>query len=96
MDCKMLLGALAGEEFGEQVAAAGAASVEVRGLSADSRKVEPGTVFFALSGSKADGAAYVAQAVEKGAVAIVALCAPRVPAGADAHAVVGRRGGGCA
>ena len=68
----MLLGALAGEEFGEQVAAAGAASVEVRGLSADSRKVEPGTVFFALSGSKADGAAYVAQAVEKGAVAIVA------------------------
>lgn len=68
----MLLGALAGEEFGEQVAAAGAASVEARGLSADSRKVEPGTVFFALSGSKADGAAYVTQAVEKGAVAIVA------------------------
>lgn len=68
----MLLGALAGEEFGEQVAASGAASVEVRGLSADSRKVEPGTVFFAFSGSKADGSAYVAQAIEKGAVAVVA------------------------
>lgn len=68
----MLLGALAGEEFGDQVAAVGAASVEVRGLSADSRKVEPGTVFFALSGTKADGAAFIAQAVEKGAVAIVA------------------------
>ncbi|MGC4410695.1 UDP-N-acetylmuramoyl-L-alanyl-D-glutamate--2,6-diaminopimelate ligase [Rhizobium rosettiformans] len=68
----MLLGGLAGEEFGEQVAASGAADVEVRGLSADSRRVEPGTVFFALSGSKADGSAYVAQAVEKGAVAVVA------------------------
>ncbi len=68
----MLLGVLAGEEFGDQVAASGASSVEVRGLSADSRKVEAGTVFFAFSGSKADGAAYAAQAVENGAVAIVA------------------------
>lgn len=66
----MLLGTLAGEEFGDQVTA-GAASVEVRGLSADSRKVEPGTVFFALSGTKADGSAFIAQAVEKGAVAVV-------------------------
>jgi UDP-N-acetylmuramoyl-L-alanyl-D-glutamate--2,6-diaminopimelate ligase len=68
----MLLGALAGEEFGDQVAASGAASVEVRGLSADSRKVAPGTVFFALSGAKTDGSAFIAQAIEKGAVAIVA------------------------
>ena len=67
----MLLGTLAGEEFGDQVTAGGAASVEVRGLSADSRKVEPGTVFFALSGTKADGFAFIAQAVEKGAVAVV-------------------------
>jgi UDP-N-acetylmuramoyl-L-alanyl-D-glutamate--2,6-diaminopimelate ligase len=68
----MLLGALAGEEFGDQVAASGAAAVEVGGLSADSRKVKPGSVFFAFSGSKADGSSYAAQAVEKGAVAIVA------------------------
>ena len=68
----MLLGALAGEDFGDQVTAGSAASVEVRGLSADSRKVTPGTVFFALSGSKTDGSTFVAQAVEKGAVAIVA------------------------
>jgi UDP-N-acetylmuramoyl-L-alanyl-D-glutamate--2,6-diaminopimelate ligase len=72
MDCKMLLGALAGEDFKDQVAASGAAGVEVGGLSADSRKVQPGSVFFAFSGSKADGSAYAAQAVENGAVAIVA------------------------
>jgi UDP-N-acetylmuramyl-tripeptide synthetase len=51
---------------------AGVAEIEVTGLSADSRKVSPGALFVALSGSKADGAAYVADAVSKGAVAVVA------------------------
>lgn len=68
----MRLGTLAGGDYGHQVSVSGAADVEVAGLSADSRKVEPGTVFFALSGTKADGGAYAADAVAKGAVAIVA------------------------
>ncbi|MEL6324980.1 MAG: Mur ligase domain-containing protein, partial [Pseudomonadota bacterium] len=33
----------------------GAAEIEVSGLTADSRKVEPGNVFAALSGVAADG-----------------------------------------
>lgn len=45
--------------------------VEVTGISSDSRQVRPGVVFFALAGSKADGAAYAADAAKRGAAAIV-------------------------
>ena len=45
--------------------------LEVTGLSSDSRTVRPGVVFFALAGSKADGAAYAAYAAKRGAAAIV-------------------------
>lgn len=45
---------------------------EVTGISSDSRQVAPGVVFFALTGTKADGAAYAADAASRGAVAIVA------------------------
>ncbi|MBV8393207.1 MAG: UDP-N-acetylmuramoyl-L-alanyl-D-glutamate--2,6-diaminopimelate ligase, partial [Alphaproteobacteria bacterium] len=47
------------------------------GLTLDSRKVQPGFLFAALSGSRADGAAFVADAVKRGAVAI--LAAPDAP-----------------
>lgn len=47
------------------------ASVQVTGLTADSRLVGPGVVFAALPGTKVDGAAFVADAVAKGAVAIL-------------------------
>ncbi|MCF8118097.1 MAG: UDP-N-acetylmuramoyl-L-alanyl-D-glutamate--2,6-diaminopimelate ligase [Desulfarculaceae bacterium] len=42
---------------------------EVTGLAYDSRQVEPGWVFAALPGEKADGHAYVAMAAAKGALA---------------------------
>ncbi|MER9230954.1 UDP-N-acetylmuramoyl-L-alanyl-D-glutamate--2,6-diaminopimelate ligase [Mesorhizobium sp. M0622] len=45
--------------------------MEVTGISSDSRQVTPGVVFFALTGSKADGAAYAADAASRGAAAIV-------------------------
>ena len=48
-----------------------AASVSVTGLAVDSRAVKPGDMFFALAGSKTDGSKFIAQAVSKGAVAIV-------------------------
>src|ERR1700759_5182664 len=44
---------------------------EMRQLGCDSRKVQPGSLFFALHGAKAEGNAFVKQAVERGAVAIV-------------------------
>lgn len=47
------------------------ASVEISGLTADSRAVEPGFLFAALAGTKADGSAYVADAVARGAAAIL-------------------------
>ncbi|AZO00440.1 UDP-N-acetylmuramoyl-L-alanyl-D-glutamate--2,6-diaminopimelate ligase [Mesorhizobium sp. M9A.F.Ca.ET.002.03.1.2] len=45
---------------------------EVTGISSDSRTVKTGVIFFALTGAKADGAAYAADAAERGATAIVA------------------------
>ncbi len=43
----------------------------VAGLTLDSRKVQPGFLFAALAGSRADGARFVADAVERGASVIL-------------------------
>ena len=45
---------------------------EIVGVTADSRKVEPGFLFAALPGVKVDGRAFIAMALEKGASAILA------------------------
>lgn len=44
---------------------------EVRGLAYDSRKVEPGYLFFAFSGAKTDGARFANAVLAKGALAVV-------------------------
>ncbi|MBV8700863.1 MAG: UDP-N-acetylmuramoyl-L-alanyl-D-glutamate--2,6-diaminopimelate ligase [Bradyrhizobium sp.] len=44
--------------------------VEATGLAVDSRLVQPGSLFFALSGVKTDGARFIAQAITAGAVAV--------------------------
>ncbi len=44
----------------------------IRTLAHDSRKVGPGTLFFCIPGATVDGHSYAADAVNKGAVAIVA------------------------
>jgi UDP-N-acetylmuramoyl-L-alanyl-D-glutamate--2,6-diaminopimelate ligase len=46
-------------------------ATEVASLACDSRRVHPGTLFFAIQGAKADGHAFVPQALERGAVAVV-------------------------
>ncbi len=46
-------------------------AADVRGLAYDSRKVEPGYLFFAFAGAKADGAQYANAALQKGALAVV-------------------------
>jgi UDP-N-acetylmuramoyl-L-alanyl-D-glutamate--2,6-diaminopimelate ligase len=48
-----------------------AEAVVVSGIAVDSRAVRPGDVFFALAGSKTDGARFIDAAVASGAVAVV-------------------------
>jgi UDP-N-acetylmuramoyl-L-alanyl-D-glutamate--2,6-diaminopimelate ligase len=47
------------------------APLEIRDLAYDARHVEPGTLFFCVPGSRADGHDFAPQAVEAGAVALV-------------------------
>ena len=47
------------------------AGLAVAGLSSDSRLIQPGFVFFAVPGAKADGGIYVADALKRGAIAVV-------------------------
>ncbi len=45
--------------------------VDVAGLAADSRAVQPGFLFAALAGTQTDGALYAKEAIKKGAVAVL-------------------------
>jgi UDP-N-acetylmuramoyl-L-alanyl-D-glutamate--2,6-diaminopimelate ligase len=53
------------------VSVTGDDSIEITGLTADSRKVKPGDLFICLSGFTVDGHTFAAKAVEQGAAAIV-------------------------
>lgn len=70
---------------GAGVAVTGDTAMMITGLTADSRAVRPGFLFAALPGSRADGRAFVPQAVAQGAVAVLLPAAgPRpedLPAG---------------
>ncbi|MHA1151978.1 MAG: UDP-N-acetylmuramoyl-L-alanyl-D-glutamate--2,6-diaminopimelate ligase [Alphaproteobacteria bacterium] len=52
--------------------AANLADSDIHGLSADSRKVAPGYLFAALPGTREDGRRYIDQAIENGAIAVLA------------------------
>ncbi len=52
-------------------------AMEVTGVTADSRAVAPGFLFFAVAGAKADGLQFAPQALAAGAVAIVGDIRPR-------------------
>ena len=49
-----------------------ASAVEISGLAYDSREVKPGELFFCVSGFRSDGHDFAAQAVARGAAALVA------------------------
>lgn len=55
-----------------------AAEIGISGITSDSRLVKPGCLFAALHGSRSDGAAFAADAVAAGAVAIVAAHEARI------------------
>ncbi|MCP3374691.1 UDP-N-acetylmuramoyl-L-alanyl-D-glutamate--2,6-diaminopimelate ligase [Bradyrhizobium cajani] len=52
------------------------AALDVTGVALDSRVVKPGDLFFALAGSKTDGARFIDAAVAAGAAAVVGDHAP--------------------
>lgn len=58
----------------------GPADVEILDVTADSRKVEKGSLFICLCGAHVDGHDFVDAAVKKGAAAIVASKEISVPA----------------
>src|SRR6478672_468298 len=66
-----------------------AEAVTVSGLAADSRAVKPGDLFFALAGTKTDGARFIDSAISAGAVAVAGNHPPpdacRVPFVATAN-----------
>lgn len=65
-----------GELFPESGLPPGVADLSVGGIALDSRTVRPGELFAALPGSKADGAAFVKAAVERGAAAVLGAGRP--------------------
>jgi len=65
----MKLQSLVGPEI---TAPAGCGETEITGITADSRQVQPGWLFAAIAGSKADGACFVPEALARGAAAILA------------------------
>jgi UDP-N-acetylmuramoyl-L-alanyl-D-glutamate--2,6-diaminopimelate ligase len=46
-------------------------AVAVEGISLDSRQVQPGDLFIAIKGTEVDGTAYIPQAIDLGAVAVL-------------------------
>jgi UDP-N-acetylmuramyl-tripeptide synthetase len=69
------------------------AALDAHAITADSRKVRPGAVFFAMPGTKADGLSFAAAAAAAGAVAIVADRRPDSDPGAPVIVAKGSAGG---
>jgi UDP-N-acetylmuramoyl-L-alanyl-D-glutamate--2,6-diaminopimelate ligase len=87
----MGLGALADAMAPERVI--GVPAGEVRGLTANSAEVVPGAVFFAIPGQVHDGWDFIPEALERGALAVVAeretpgLALPQIIVANTRHAV---------
>lgn len=59
-------------EIPQRAVVLGDSSVRIRGIRHDSRRVEPGDLFVARAGARENGARFVADAVARGAVAVMA------------------------
>ena len=58
-------------ETGSQLSALGCQQQLIEGITSDSRRVEPGSLFLACQGESANGADYIPKAAEQGAVAVL-------------------------
>ena len=54
-------------------------ALELSGIASDSRKVKPGFLFVAVPGTKADGLAFLPEALAAGAAAVMAERKPDLP-----------------
>jgi UDP-N-acetylmuramoyl-L-alanyl-D-glutamate--2,6-diaminopimelate ligase len=64
------------------------AHLDIAGVTADSRLVVPGDLFAALPGSRVDGRMFIADAVERGAIAILAPPGTPWPAGVPVRPII--------
>jgi UDP-N-acetylmuramoyl-L-alanyl-D-glutamate--2,6-diaminopimelate ligase len=55
---------------------AGERDKDITGIHSDSRRIEPGFLFVAVPGTQSDGHAYIAKAIENGAIAVVCQTLP--------------------
>lgn len=69
-------------------AALGQPNIDIRGLTCDSRDVQPGFLFVALKGQQADGADFISDAVARGASAVLAETGTPVTVAREAHVPV--------
>jgi UDP-N-acetylmuramoyl-L-alanyl-D-glutamate--2,6-diaminopimelate ligase len=67
---ELALSELVRRGFAERVIGDG--SIAVQGIRHDSRRCEPGDLFVAVEGAQSDGAEFIADAIERGAVAVLA------------------------
>ena len=58
--------------FDPQLSLSGIPNVEISGVSDDSRRINAGGLFVARSGTKTDGASFIADAKSRGAIAVIA------------------------
>jgi UDP-N-acetylmuramoyl-L-alanyl-D-glutamate--2,6-diaminopimelate ligase len=65
-----------------------AGDIAIAGLTADSRAVAAGMVFAALPGARADGRAFIAEAVARGAAAVLAPAGTAWPDGVPARPLI--------
>lgn len=72
----------------ETTAPQGCGDLTISALTADSRQVQPGSLFAAIAGSRTDGARFVADAVARGAVAILVKSGTGIAAPADVPVLV--------
>ncbi|MBI2220567.1 MAG: hypothetical protein HYU53_05110 [Acidobacteria bacterium] len=65
----------------------GAGDPEITLVTEDSRRVRPGALFVAIAGTTRDGHAFVREALDRGAAAVVVERPEAAPPGAAAHAI---------
>ncbi|AIL64430.1 UDP-N-acetylmuramoyl-L-alanyl-D-glutamate--2, 6-diaminopimelate ligase [Rickettsiales bacterium Ac37b] len=67
----MMASLILSDLFSKQLNNGGLANIIISGISADSRNVKPGDIFFALPGSNVNGTKFITDAISRGAKVVV-------------------------